>query len=381
MSMKAAGRPQAQVERALLSAVDFAALDLNGMMFLAAYLTRLGHEARALELYRQASALQVERPEPYAMGLKLAVNQKDVDAVEWAAAGILQRGWTKDHDRLELAAERAASSAEQWLKERGDTRRLEQFQRTLADARIRDLRIRMSWSGTADLDLIVEEPRGTVCDYDHPQSRGGGVHLRDGSGPKPENCWEEYLCPSGFAGEYRITIRHIGGNVVAKRATVKVTHHASTREERVETLSVPLTGRETTLRIQLDKGRRKQLLTETTPDRRMGGALAPAPNRAARVTQQINLAKDDTRVERAKFEAEQNARIGGRGRRGQGAASAAGYTPIVQFIPEGIIMQGQAIVSADRRYVRLSMAPTFNTITDLFTFTFANFGAAAAGAP
>jgi hypothetical protein len=33
-----------------------------------------------------------------------------------------------------------------------------------------------------------------------------------------------------------------------------------------------------------------------------------------------------------------------------------------------------AVVSPDRRYVRLSLAPTFTAITDVFTFSFAGSG-------
>ena len=49
---------------------------------------------------------------------------------------------------------------------------------------------------------------------------------------------------------------------------------------------------------------------------------------------------------------------------------AVGYTPMVTTLSEGVSMTALAVVSADRRYVRLSVAPVFSAITDVFTFTF-----------
>jgi general secretion pathway protein D len=52
------------------------------------------------------------------------------------------------------------------------------------------------------------------------------------------------------------------------------------------------------------------------------------------------------------------------------SAFAVGFQPVIQNIQDGIFMTVQAVVSADRRYVRLSVAPFFNNVTDIFTFSF-----------
>jgi type II secretory pathway component GspD/PulD (secretin) len=54
---------------------------------------------------------------------------------------------------------------------------------------------------------------------------------------------------------------------------------------------------------------------------------------------------------------------------------AVGFTPVVQIIPDGIFLQVTAVISADRRYVRLQMAPNFTNLVDVFTFSFASGGA------
>jgi hypothetical protein len=43
------------------------------------------------------------------------------------------------------------------------------------------------------------------------------------------------------------------------------------------------------------------------------------------------------------------------------------------------MLNAAAVVSPDRRYVRLAVSPVFSTITDVFTFSFV--GGATGGAP
>lgn len=51
-----------------------------------------------------------------------------------------------------------------------------------------------------------------------------------------------------------------------------------------------------------------------------------------------------------------------------------GFQPIIQTIPDGTSLTVRAVVSADRRYVRLSVLPVFSSITDVFTFSFISGG-------
>ncbi|MBL8817542.1 MAG: hypothetical protein JNL58_16070 [Planctomyces sp.] len=56
---------------------------------------------------------------------------------------------------------------------------------------------------------------------------------------------------------------------------------------------------------------------------------------------------------------------------------AVGFQPIISFIPEGINLSVIAVISADRRYVRLSLSPSFTNIVDVQTFTQVSFGGGA----
>ena len=51
-------------------------------------------------------------------------------------------------------------------------------------------------------------------------------------------------------------------------------------------------------------------------------------------------------------------------------AFSVGFTPQIGFIPDGISLTVTAVISADRRFVRLALAPFFNNLIDLQTFSF-----------
>uniref|UniRef100_A0A7C4QX10 Type II/III secretion system secretin-like domain-containing protein n=1 Tax=Schlesneria paludicola TaxID=360056 RepID=A0A7C4QX10_9PLAN len=58
---------------------------------------------------------------------------------------------------------------------------------------------------------------------------------------------------------------------------------------------------------------------------------------------------------------------------------SAGFQPIIQFFPDGVSLTVSAVISADRRFVRLTMFPFFSNIVDVFTFSFAGGGIGGGG--
>jgi hypothetical protein len=371
LSMEIAGRPRDEIERVLLSRVDFTAADVDSMLYSAAYLTRFGGEELALRLYRQASRLVPTRPEPYVMGLRLARKQKNYDAIGWAAAGIVTAAWTADHQQLHREAEDAVLEAEQQLRkaDRGDE--ADALLSAMAAARVRDLVVRLTWSGEADLDLIVEEPPGTICSYQNPQSRGGGVLLHDGYGPSPDNCYEEYVCPQGVPGNYRVRIRHVWGNLVGQRAQLTVTRYLGTPDETVRTYPIVFDEREKVIRLALQNGRR----TELAPAARRGGdaRLSQQPRSRRSLLQMVGRLGPDARRAGRQFGASRQQLAGGPGN--------VGYSPVITVLPEGVTNTAMAVISGDRRYVRITTVPAFTSLTDVFTFSFANSGGNPTGNP
>ena len=57
LTLQITGRPKAEIERALMSHLDFAATDVESTLLSAAYLARFRAKEQALKLYRQSSDL------------------------------------------------------------------------------------------------------------------------------------------------------------------------------------------------------------------------------------------------------------------------------------------------------------------------------------
>ncbi|MFP6770229.1 MAG: hypothetical protein VB859_18785 [Planctomycetaceae bacterium] len=348
LTMQIVGRPRAEIERVLLSRIDFTATDVPNMLLSAAYLTRFGADRQALTLYRQASRISPTRPEPYALGLKLAERLQDHDAIRWAATGTLTYTWPTDYRRRHQAALDVASDAEAALRKSGQVKQAEKLAEAVAVARQRDLVVTLSWNGPGELDLRIQEPLGTVCDFDNRQTRSGGALVHDGFGPVQQNCFEEYVCAFAAAGEYRLVVDHVDGEIVGKRGKLTIRRYVGTDNEQVHTHPVVLDSRQKVVRLSLQGGRRVNL----------SDALPTSFTNARRK-------KPRGRPFRFGPSAEQP---GKRGRRRRPVAT--GYTPVVSMLSEGVANTALAVVSGDRRYVRLTVDAVFTSIIDVATFSF-----------
>ena len=344
LAMQAAGRPKAQIERVLLSSQDVMSNDAQSMMVLAAYLVRFDRPDRAVELYRQAAAIDPSRPEAYILALELSTKHRIYSGVLWSAPEVLTFSWTRDRESLQRLAERSAAEAIQYFVNGGDLQSAVQLQTAMQNARQVDLLVRLEWNGQGDLDLSVVEPGGTVCSMKQPITASGGIYGHDGFGPIQANCYEEYICPQGFNGEYRIVVKHSSGTIVGKRARIMITRNQGSPTESTVTETISLGADDQVMRISMTHGRRQA----ADPQSQSRNEKKPAHDKR----QPAYLAQLST---------------GG----GQAAVGnrAVGYTPVVTTLDEGIRMGAMATVSGDRRYVRISVQPMFSTITDVFTFT------------
>ncbi|MGE5191847.1 MAG: hypothetical protein ACM3U2_05050 [Deltaproteobacteria bacterium] len=362
LELEQAGRPREEIERVLLSTVDFSAVNITNVLYSAATLTRFGAKERALAMYRQASAIDPSRLEPYALGLKLAREANDADAVGWAASGILQRAWGPGYESLHGDAVAAARDTEAALRNSGDNEAAGRLARTVAEALIRDLVIELSWSGKADLDLLVEEPSGAICSAENPATTGGGIFVHDGYGGDQKDTHDNYVCPRGMSGDYRVTVRHISGEVVGKRAILKITRYQGSPREIEEFFTIELSDRDKVVRVTLAHGRLKELtaipLLDVPRDQPVAGRRNPR-ERLVRRSRESRRAEAEFRDGR---------------QRAPGGAAAPGYQPVITLLSEGVQNTAMAVISGDRRYVRLTVTPSFSAITGVDTFTFFSTG-------
>ncbi len=355
-SMELAKRPKADVERVLLSRSDFTAANVPEMMLTAAYLKRMDFNERALAMYQQASRFAPARPEPYLRGLQIARELNDTKGVEWGAVGVLTNVWQSGYEAQHREADNIAAVVEESLRKAGRSSDADTLKASLAAAHHRDLILKLTWNGDADLDMSVEEPNGGICSVENPFTTAGGAYTHDGYGPKAANCFEEYIAASALSGDYLVRVSLLGGEVVGRRATLTIRRYIGSPDESTKTMSIPIDGKDKIVRLSLNDGRRQALLERNAIDQQVGGQVV---------------------LVNAQIAAGGGGGIGVGGSRPfvtgsspvVGAGGAIGFQPVITNIREGIGFSAMAVVTGDRRYVRLSVAPFFSQVIGVDKFT------------
>ena len=366
MEMEVMKRPKEEIERVALSISDFGQADFGAMMYSGAYLAGFGRTDSALRMYRQASSMAPERPEPYLMALPIARKSQRPSDVEWVAAGVLDHVWNRGFAESHRAAEDLAAEVARKLVAEKKPAEAEALERAVKEARRRDVRVIARWGGTADVDLSVEEPGGGVCSFQQKYSSGGGLLLRDGFGP--DNGLEEYVCPRGLSGTYRLLLKVVDGQVAGNRVELEITTLEGSDQARTVSKFLSLTDGQGSYSFKLEGGRRERLrqvdptvsLLPARPAARMAAGKngLGSPRRQQAATQ---VAAEFMASRQIPFVTGTNV---------VSAGGVVAYQPIVQIIPEGSQLFARAQVSPDRRYVRIAVMPVFSTITNVFTFTF-----------
>ncbi|HET6884120.1 MAG TPA: VWA domain-containing protein, partial [Pirellulales bacterium] len=389
IALQADQRSPEEIERVLLSVLDFATNPLE-VMYLAQYMARSGLEKRALQLFQQASQVWPFAPQPYVAGLQLAQKLDDLEGIEWATLGILSLPWPSQQSQVWDNGWQAAQALLERLRSENRKTEANDYKKKMDEAMTRDLVVVLSWSGEADVDLLVEEPAGSVCSFRIPRTLSGGIMLGDTVARskkeelKAESAQEAYVLPKGFNGDYRILVRRVWGKVTANKVTVDVIWHYWTKKERKQTMQIDLSGGEAVCVVPLEDGRR----TEPLEQQQLANAVANQvafqwfwyalnqqrlanPGNQVDVNRQINSQSDYSAVDSmSKSRAKQPGGPGLNRVNPFFVRGAAGYQPVISSFPQGAQMFTNAVVSADRRYVRVSPVPFFSEVTQVNTFNY-----------
>jgi len=366
IAMELSGRDKAEIERTIMSACDFSSSS-DELMLIAQYLSRIELESRAIDVYRQVIKLSPLDYEAYALALQAAQRVEDKAAIRWATLGVLKHSWPRDQQEIFNTARRIALATLEDLKQSGDQNEHDAYQAEVMHALSRDVVVKISWSGDADVDLIVEEPGGTICSLHEPRSIGGGAVSGDSYAGYEEQAKqgfsEEYVCAKAFPGEYRVRVRKVWGEVVAGKVSVDITLHQGTDHALHERQYIQVFDDEDAMIVfQLDDGRREQPLEEQ--QLQVAIRRQEAISRAV-LAQQIAGLSDPTALRGLSREEAFRRRLA------LGGGGAVGFQPVIITLPAGTQMVATGVISADRRYVRISSAPSFTGIGDVTTFTFA----------
>ena len=379
VAMEAAGRPRADVERVLLSTADFAATPTD-LLLLANYLARFGSDKQAIRIYRQVTRLDPANREAYALAMTIAARNEDVGTLRWACPGVLGHDWPASQREIAVRAARLAKATIESLTKDGRQEEADAFQAVVDQALVRDVIIEFAWTGDADIDVVVEEPPGTVCSVTAPRSTSGGTLLGDDALPETDGSpvhRERYVATEAFPGTYRVLVTRVWGKVAADTVTAEMTIHAGTDHEQKIRRRLRLGAEGHLFEVEVPEGRRRQSLL----DAQIAQDVVVQQNIGKAVLAQQLAALADPAVAASMSQSR-----GGTGTGPQagglpffGPGGAVGYQPIISTLPEGTNIATTAVVSADRRYVRVTPTPLFSGVGQVTTFNFAGGGASGGG--
>ncbi|MEK6235902.1 MAG: hypothetical protein N2C14_14435, partial [Planctomycetales bacterium] len=324
---------------------------------------------RAMKVYEQVSILEPTRSEPYLNALKLCESKFNLEAVQWAALGLLEQAWSDQNDDKWRQARGAVQSAVNLLKVAKQFKAAEQLEKKIFNASKRDVMIVVSWTGEADMDLTVSEPAGTLCSHRNPRTTSGGVLLGDAftqiGKASTKMTSESYMCPQAFKGEYRARLRRAWGRPTANRVTVDLYTNWGTIKGKHIRKQVSVGDEDRVIVFKLDEGRREESLAERLVSNAVNRQQAAI--RRDVLLKQLDAVHDSYSTNKALASHE---RSFGRRRLDlrPGAPRNPGFQPVIITLSEGATMSAQAVISADRRYVRFTGVPFFSGIGDVTTF-------------
>ena len=338
-------------------------------MKLARSVSHFGFDARAIEILKRVSKLEPTNPLPYVEAMNLAVKTKNLQAIKWSTLEIISKGWPKQNRKIEEEARQIATATIAELSKNGKKKEAKEFKRELALAQFRDLIIKVSWTGNSDVDMMVEEPTGTLCSFRNPRTIAGGVMLGDSfaslGSDAPDGFSETYVCPEAFTGEYKLRLRRVWGKVTAGKVKVEVISRFAKKNKVGEKLTyhIDLKESDSIVNINFKNGRRTKELTELQVKNVINNQMA--------MGQQILAQQLGTLNNPGAQNALANARTGINNNNGFNPfvrPGAVGFRPVITTLPEGANLAATAVMSADRRYVRITAIPIFSQIGKVLTF-------------
>lgn len=365
IAMRLAGADQSAIERAILSAADLSAQP-DQLVAIADYLAGMNLNRRAVQVYRMALAQSPTLQELLGPALAAAKRSGDTESLRWVTAAIAERAWPNELQVIADEGRLASKALLANLDAQGEARLAERYRAELADAERRDCLVRVTWAGDADLDLAVREPSGAVCWAGADRTAGGGMRIEaSNSDANATVHTETYVCARGFAGDYQALVSKVYGDVVANAVTIEITVAAGTEAETTQKRQVKLDDQGKALaNFNNPVGRRAEPIAD--------GQLAEALRRQESVTrsvlsQQLSSMSDEGLVS---LRPDERRRL----RAARAGSGSVGFQPQITVLPEGTNLGVSAVVSSDRRYVRVSPTPIFSVIGDIAQFSFSGAG-------
>ena len=367
-------RPPAEIARVILSAADFTQ-DPVELTAIATRLADLGINDAALKLCLQSTQLDDNYGKSTELGLRLAKATDNTDALAFFCVSAIRYNWPIEKKFIGDQARRSAQALIAKLNSEGRQAEAETFQKNIALANERDLVVEISWNGDADLDLLVLEPPGTLCSYASPYTSSGGTLLPDvPSQSNGEVKSERYTATAAFPGTYQGCIRRSSGEVTAGLVTIDITYYQGTSQEKVSRKTLAIEGDDLSFSVILPEGRRMasvpeaQLAHDTLVQKEVGKEIL-----AQQLREIAGSGESESLVDSLAASRNQSPQ-GSSSNKGYRTGRPVGYQPQISVLPEGLSMNVLAVVSGDRRYVRITANPRFTSYGNVNTFSYAGGG-------
>ncbi|WZO99051.1 hypothetical protein EP7_000643 [Isosphaeraceae bacterium EP7] len=247
--------------------------DPNQLVNVADLLLTRGYFDQVGPLLDQAADQVPHRGEPLMMSVNLARKTKDDKRMTKSVERLLSLGWmgadTKGRTLDDVIRREARTQVEgraKELREDDKTAEADALLASMTESEARDLYIRLTWAGDADLDLVVTESLGATARYATPRTVFGGSILKNGEVGDRE---EIYVCPRGFDGDYTIKVETIFSDPdlpPPTEATLEYITHEGTDKESRHTKTIALKGNSSeAVVVHLEGGRRKEVLPFIAP--------------------------------------------------------------------------------------------------------------------
>ncbi len=179
---------------------------------------------------------------------------------------------------------------------------------------------------------------------------------------------EQYILPKGFAGDYRLVIKRIWGEVTSGKVTVSIHNHYRSEKEASLTKQVKIDNKGALVLFSLDQGRRTEALEDHEIQTVVRKQLLANRNVLAQ-----EVADNYSSGAASDYYGGLLGNVGG-GQVGNildaqlAGNGVVGYTPIITQIPEGTFFTVNHATTADRLHVMISVSPNFTQITSVSTF-------------
>jgi hypothetical protein len=225
-----------------------------------------GFQTNIGELVDMASDQVPTNAWPIMMSVNLATHDKDPKRMADAAERLLAIGWPGYDDRVRRDLKDQVKYLADSLKTDGRAEEASSLMASLAESEVRDIFIKLTWKGEADIDLAVLEPLGVTANFQNFRTVCGGAIIQNGYGKQPE---EIYVAPRAFDGEYKISTEKIVDYDEKKpvlEATLQVILHEGSPSETRQTYKLDLAKPEPiTVSLPQGGGRRKTPLPFIAP--------------------------------------------------------------------------------------------------------------------